>query len=162
MSRYRLWGMLLVVVMVSLLAACGAPAEQPSAGDVADMPNPASAYCEEQAGRVEMRTDSRGGTHGVCVFGDGSECDEWAFYRGECQPGDMDRAPEPEGSQSELPNPASAYCEEQAGSVEMRTDSRGGTYGVCVFDDGSECDEWAFYRGECQPGQMQTAPEPGS
>ncbi|MBU1866793.1 MAG: DUF333 domain-containing protein, partial [Actinobacteria bacterium] len=28
----------------------------------------------------------------------------------------------------------------------------GGTYGVCVFPDGSECDEWAFFRGECEPG----------
>jgi putative hemolysin len=52
-----------------------------------------------------------------------------------------------------LPNPAAVYCEEQGGRVEIRTDADGGQYGICIFADGSECDEWAFYRGECGPGQ---------
>ncbi len=52
-----------------------------------------------------------------------------------------------------LPNPASAHCEEQGGTVEIRTDEGGNQYGICVFEDGSECEEWAFFRGECQPGQ---------
>lgn len=108
----------------------------------ADMRNPASVYCEEQGYRVEMRTDEDGGQYGVCVFPDGSECDEWAFYRGECGP-----------SEAGMPNPASAFCEEQGYRVEMRTDEEGGQYGVCVFPDGSECDEWAFYRGECGPAE---------
>ncbi len=52
---------------------------------------------------------------------------------------------------AELPNPASAYCEEQGYRVAIRTDDRGNEYGVCVFTDGSECDEWAFFRGDCGP-----------
>ena len=32
------------------------------------------------------------------------------------------------------------------------TDAQGGQSGMCVFPDGSQCDEWAFFRGECQPG----------
>jgi putative hemolysin len=64
----------------------------------------------------------------------------------------------PEPGQSELANPASVYCEEQGGKLDIRTDSQGGQYGVCIFDDGSECEEWAFFRGECQPGQMDRAP----
>jgi putative hemolysin len=51
----------------------------------------------------------------------------------------------------ELPNPAAAYCQEQGYTLEIRTNSDGGQYGVCIFSDGSECDEWAFYRGECGP-----------
>jgi len=51
-----------------------------------------------------------------------------------------------------LPNPASVYCEEQGYELEIRTDQQGGQYGVCVFPDGSECEEWEFYRGECGPG----------
>ena len=42
---------------------------------------------------------------------------------------------------------------QESGQVEIRTDADGGQYGVCIFADGSECDEWAFYRGECSPGQ---------
>jgi putative hemolysin len=52
---------------------------------------------------------------------------------------------------TELPNPASAYCEERGYTIEIRTSADGGTYGVCKFSDGSECEEWAFYRGECKP-----------
>jgi putative hemolysin len=44
-------------------------------------------------------------------------------------------------------NPASTYCIEQGGTIEMRTDDTG-QYGVCIFDN-SECEEWAFFRGEC-------------
>jgi putative hemolysin len=51
-----------------------------------------------------------------------------------------------------LPNPASAHCEAQGYSLEIRTDEQGGQYGVCIFPDGSQCDEWAYYRGECGPG----------
>jgi putative hemolysin len=56
-------------------------------------------------------------------------------------------------------NPASSYCFEQNQTLQIREDPLGGQYGVCVFGDGSECDEWRFYRGECKPGQsFITAP----
>ena len=55
-----------------------------------------------------------------------------------------------ESADTGLANPASVYCEEQGGAVDMR-EGEGGTYGVCVFPDGSECDEWAYFRGECTP-----------
>ncbi len=57
-----------------------------SGGAVSGMPNPASVFCEEQGGRVEIRA-GEGGQVGYCVFPDGSECEEWAFFRGECVPG---------------------------------------------------------------------------
>jgi putative hemolysin len=50
-----------------------------------------------------------------------------------------------------LPNPASVHCIEQGYELEMRTDDKG-TSGYCLFPDGSECEEWAFFRGECAPG----------
>ena len=56
-----------------------------------------------------------------------------------------------------IPNPASVYCLEQGGRVEIREDAAGGQYGLCIFPDGSECEEWAFYRGECQPGGTQSS-----
>jgi putative hemolysin len=54
--------------------------------------------------------------------------------------------------QAEIANPASAFCEEQGYTVEIRNDEQGNQYGVCIFTDGSECDEWAYFRGECSPG----------
>lgn len=68
-----------------MLAAC---IREPTAvAPAATMPNPASVYCEEHGGKLEFRQDAAGGVAGICVFPDGSECEEWAYYRGECQPG---------------------------------------------------------------------------
>jgi putative hemolysin len=55
-------------------------------------------------------------------------------------------------SEAGIANPASIHCKEQSYTLEMRTDEDGGQFGVCIFPDGSECEEWAFYRGECSPG----------
>ena len=132
---------LLSVVILSLVGCTPTPTPTEIA-DQSGLPNPASVYCEEQGGQVEIRTDD-GGQYGVCLFEDGSECEEWDFYEGKCAPEDAEAIG--------LPNPASAYCEEQGGQVEIRTDDEGGQYGMCIFEDGSECDEWAFFRGECKP-----------
>ena len=48
-----------------------------------------------------------------------------------------------------LPNPASVYCEKLGYKLEIRTDETGGQYGVCIFPDGQECEEWKFFRGKC-------------
>jgi hypothetical protein len=52
-----------------------------------------------------------------------------------------------------LANPASQFCEDQGFTLEMREDENG-TYGVCIFPDGSECEEWAYYNGDCQQGDF--------
>jgi putative hemolysin/spore germination protein GerM len=51
-----------------------------------------------------------------------------------------------------LANPASVNCVEKGGVVEMKTDESGGQYGMCVFADGEQCEEWAMFRGECTIG----------
>ncbi len=48
-----------------------------------DVANPASVYCVEQGYELEIR-EEEGGQVGYCVFPNGAECEEWAFYRGEC------------------------------------------------------------------------------
>ncbi len=129
---------------------------------VIGMPNPASVHCEEHGGTLDMR-DAEEGQYGVCVFPDGSECDEWAFFRGECDPGDNANpteaviGAEPAEAVIGMPNPASVYCEEHGGTLDMR-DSEEGQYGVCVFPDGGECEEWAFFRGECSSGAEAAEP----
>lgn len=53
----------------------------------------------------------------------------------------------------QLPNPASFYCEQQGGILEIR-EMIGGQRGFCLFDDGSECDEWKFFNSECKKGDV--------
>jgi putative hemolysin len=98
-------------IILMALVACAAPQVQmpeSAATDMpqASMPNPASVYCMQQGNELEIRTAADGRQSGVCVFPDGSTCDEWAYYRGECGP-----APE------KIPTPARAVdatTEEQA------------------------------------------------
>ena len=56
-------------------------------------------------------------------------------------------------SKNQIANPASVYCIENGEKLEIRQDATGGQYGVCIFSDDSECEEWKFYRGECNPGE---------
>jgi putative hemolysin len=58
----------------------------------------------------------------------------------------------PEEQPVELANPASVYCVEEGGTLDIRAGDDGSQIGYCQFDDGSECEEWAFFRGECEPG----------
>ena len=37
--------------------------------------------------------------------------------------------------------------------IESRPD--GGQYGVCIFDDNYQCEEWAMFRGECPVGGLR-------
>ena len=139
------------VICLIFLTSCSLNGDSsetsPSTDDSqANMPNPASVYCEENGGSLEIRKDAEGNEYGYCIFPDGSECDEWAYYRGECNPGDS------LGGNANMPNPASVYCEENGGTVKIITAEDGSQSGVCVFPGGSECDEWAYFRGECEPG----------
>jgi len=51
-----------------------------------------------------------------------------------------------------LANPASVNCQEKGGNLEIITDLEGNQSGLCKFPDNTQCEEWAFYRGECRPG----------
>lgn len=53
-----------------------------------------------------------------------------------------------EEQNQQIANPASVYCEEQGGTLRIETEEAG-QYGICTLADGTECEEWAYYRGEC-------------
>jgi len=61
-------------------------------------------------------------------------------------------APDTDTAPIGMPNPASVYCEARGYRLGARTDAGGGQYGVCIFPDLTECEEWAFFCGECQMG----------
>lgn len=51
-----------------------------------------------------------------------------------------------------MANPASLYCLNHGGKLEIREGKeKTGQYGICVFPDGSECEEWAYMEGKCKP-----------
>lgn len=110
----RRWSTFVVLLLLAaLLSACFGisqevppPAPEPAETPLIGMPNPASVYCEEQGGRLEIRTGADGGQFGVCIFTDGSECDEWAFYRGECAPGQPAAEPSPTAAAAPEPDAA--------------------------------------------------------
>lgn len=54
-----------------------------------------------------------------------------------------------------LPNPASEYCAEQGGMSTIETRGDGGQYGVCVFEDNLQCEEFAMMNGECPVGGIR-------
>jgi len=74
--------------------------------------NPAAVKCAEDGFEYEIREDAEGGQFGVCIDAEIRECDEWAYFRGECALGDsetpetavpVDETPEPEVSEDESP-----------------------------------------------------------
>jgi putative hemolysin len=78
-------------ILLMALAACAAPRVQAPGSAATDtppanMPNPASVYCEQNGNKLEIRTAADGSQSGICVFPDGGTCDEWAYFRGECGP----------------------------------------------------------------------------
>jgi hypothetical protein len=86
MNLRRVFSGIMFVTMAVVVAACGT-----GNGDVTDepgLPNPASVYCQEQGGRLEIRQEpDGGGSYGVCIFPDGTECEEWALFNKKCEQG---------------------------------------------------------------------------
>ncbi|MGQ9874021.1 MAG: putative hemolysin [Chloroflexus sp.] len=113
-SRYSLLGLIISFLMFSVgctrapaatssptaqpIAATATPDRQPTpepprptAVPIIGLANPAASYCIEQGGQVEIQTTADGAQLGLCVFNDGTVCEEWAFLRGECAPGQQNQ-----------------------------------------------------------------------
>jgi len=56
-----------------------------------------------------------------------------------------------------LANPASVNCGKRGGKTVIRKNADGSEYGVCVFPNGAECEEWALFRRQCS---HETAKKP--
>lgn len=100
----------MAIMGMLFLAACGSVQPEPEQQEVG-MPNPASVYCEENGGTLEIREDATGGQYGVCIFPDGSECEEWAYFRGECSPGGAAAEPAETTSEPEAQQPVEPMIE---------------------------------------------------
>ena len=82
MKTKTFWLVALLAAGVLTLAGCG-KTEAP-VDENAEIANPASVYCEENGWTLVLEEGAW-----LCMFADGSYCEEWAYQRWECQPGDM-------------------------------------------------------------------------
>ena len=122
-----------ILVLIVLLASSCTPQSgvMPASATLTPavgLANPASVFCRKQGFRLELRTDATGSQTGICHFPDGSQCDEWAYYRGECGPaGQADAgatpAPSPTrvASPTAVPLPASASATAPAAGAILYT-----------------------------------------
>ena len=119
MEKLRVLLFTIGVFLCAPLAACTfrIQASESNATDMpqANMPNPASVYCEQNGNKLEIQTASDGSQSGVCVFPDGSNCDEWAYFRGECG---METLENPKLNQTIEPSPNVSGGYMQPGSSE--------------------------------------------
>ena len=103
----------------------------------------ASFYCRIYGGTVQVRHGTDGNDYSICIFPDGSECESWSYYRKLCN----STVTNIKG----IANPAAEYCQKNRGKTQIKNDTNGNEYALCVFAGGKECEEWAFYRKECTP-----------
>lgn len=125
--NFKLGIVLLVAIAIS---ACSASSNESTkdatVGGGANLANPASVYCEGLGYELELRSDDAG-SYGVCIFPDGTECEEWDFLSGRC------------GQEH-------SYCVKEGFVLE-----EGANIGTCQFTDGSSCGELDFFEGRCGP-----------
>lgn len=67
-----------IAVIAALTAGCTVSGPDPLLG--LQMPNPASVYCIERGGTIDIKESSQGNVT-MCVLSDGTRVDEWEFYR---------------------------------------------------------------------------------
>ncbi|MFM8855947.1 MAG: DUF333 domain-containing protein [Actinomycetota bacterium] len=93
----------MIVVIAGIMpfaAACGGSdspsTTEPTSGsdDTSQIANPASVFCVEQGGTLEI-VDEADGQVGYCTLPDGTRIEEWEYYRSQ--------NPDMEDSGSELP-----------------------------------------------------------
>lgn len=115
----------------------------------AGIANPASQYCVDQGGSLAIEERGDGGQFGVCYFEDNRQCEEWALFHGDCPVGGL--------KVTGFITPAARYCAITGGEYAITgSSSTEDEQGSCTFNDGSQCDAWAYYNGECIAGTFQT------
>lgn len=63
--------------------------------------------------------------------------------------------PPSSNNKTSLANPASVNCVDKGGKLEIKKRQDGGEYGVCIFPDNRQCEEWAMFRGDCPEGGVK-------
>jgi uncharacterized protein len=76
----RLISVSMVVLALAGSAACGSDAEPSEMTSDVGIANPASVFCVEQGGTVEI-VDEAAGQVGYCNLPEGTRIEEWEYFR---------------------------------------------------------------------------------
>ena len=71
----------LFVIAIVAVSACGSDGS-PSDTTSVELANPASVFCVDQGGTVEI-VDESDGQVGYCILPDGTRVEEWEYFRSE-------------------------------------------------------------------------------
>ena len=147
-DRQQIVIILAIVILVIIIGAAFAitgPSQVPGPArntTGAGIPNPAAEFCSSQAGnRYEIRAAPDGSQYGVCILPDGTVCDEWDYFRGNCTAATDSAQP--------VTDPAENFCLARSYMYQTRTGVNGTEYAFCIFPNGNECDAWSYYLGKC-------------
>lgn len=113
---YVLW---IAALSVLLLAGCGNKELTPAE------------YCAENWGTS---------SEWVCLFEDGSYCEEEAYANGECKVGENVLIDE---------TSVAEYCVDNGGEIKLEEGAS-----LCMFDDGSYCEAESYFKLECKKGDI--------
>jgi putative hemolysin len=61
----------------------------------------------------------------------------------------------PESPVAKMANPASQNCLDKSGTLNIQKRGDGGEYGICVFEENRQCEEWALMNGVCPVGGLK-------
>lgn len=128
---------LFLLLIAVVIAGCGSQSQQ------MHVANPASKHCVQQGGAVVIQKNGEGGEFGVCVFEDNRQCEEWAFYRGNCPKGGV--------KVTGYVTDAARYCAITGGTYRMTAGQSGSIpeQGTCTRVGGVVCDVYEFYAAKC-------------
>lgn len=97
--------------------------------------NPASSNCEKLGGTITIKERGDGGQYGICEFGEGMACEEWALYNDDCPAGGVDI--------SSLDSEIQMYCLWLGGELDNVN------LNTCTLPDKYVCNTDELYSGIC-------------
>jgi putative hemolysin len=130
----RVWSVPIAVVLIACGGGGGGGDSAPSSPSASEdergalgIPPTAADYCAKNGGSLDLNTS-------ICKFPDGTSCEEWAFFYGDC-------------------GNAHSYCNQHGGTVSekstLQSDGVTTKEAVCNLN-GKECKEIDFFQtGKC-------------
>ncbi|GAA0706882.1 hypothetical protein FHW84_003720 [Dyella sp. SG562] len=73
--------LLILATFAGLLAACASQREPATPPRSAQMANPASVYCQQLGGKLDIAKGKDGGETGYCTLPGGERIEEWELFR---------------------------------------------------------------------------------